>query len=92
MFQFGAIKFCRTFKNYFGHFVWIEKKRKKELRSSRVPLHEAPTQTQLNKTNSDQVTRKRVSQVSTNFLSIQSKFITQHEHIEHENFKQLSKP
>ena len=26
--QFGAIIFCRTFKNYFGQFVWIEKKRK----------------------------------------------------------------
>ena len=25
--QFGAIIFCRTFKNYFGKFVWIEKKR-----------------------------------------------------------------
>ena len=25
--QFGAIIFCRTFKNYFGQFVWIEKKR-----------------------------------------------------------------
>ena len=24
--QFGTIKFCRTFKNYFGQFVWIEKK------------------------------------------------------------------
>ena len=24
--QFGAIKFRRTFKNYFGQFVWIEKK------------------------------------------------------------------
>ena len=24
--QFGAIIFCRTFKNYFGQFVWIEKK------------------------------------------------------------------
>ena len=24
--QFGAIRFCRTFKNYFGQFVWIEKK------------------------------------------------------------------
>ena len=23
--QFGAIIFCRTFKNYFGQFVWIEK-------------------------------------------------------------------
>ena len=26
--QFGAIIFCRTFKNYFGQFVWIEKKEK----------------------------------------------------------------
>ena len=26
--QFGTIIFCRTFKNYFGQFVWIEKKRK----------------------------------------------------------------
>ena len=25
MVQFGAIIFCRTFKNYFGQFVWIEK-------------------------------------------------------------------
>ena len=24
--QFGAIIFCRTFKNYFGQFVWREKK------------------------------------------------------------------
>ena len=24
--QFGPIIFCRTFKNYFGQFVWIEKK------------------------------------------------------------------
>ena len=24
--QFGAIIFCRTFKNYFGQFVWIQKK------------------------------------------------------------------
>ena len=24
--QFSAIIFCRTFKNYFGQFVWIEKK------------------------------------------------------------------
>ena len=22
--QFGAIIFCRTFRNYFGQFVWIE--------------------------------------------------------------------
>ena len=26
--QFGAIIFCRTFENYFGQFVWIEKKEK----------------------------------------------------------------
>ena len=26
MVQFGAIIFCRTLKNYFGQFVWIEKK------------------------------------------------------------------
>ena len=26
MVQFGAIIFCRTFKNYFGQFVWIENK------------------------------------------------------------------
>ena len=26
MVQFAAIIFCRTFKNYFGQFVWIEKK------------------------------------------------------------------
>ena len=26
--QFGAMIFCRTFKNYFGQFVWIEKKEK----------------------------------------------------------------
>ena len=27
MMQFATIKFRRTFKNYFGQFVWIEKKR-----------------------------------------------------------------
>ena len=26
--KFGAIIFCRTFKNYFGQFVWMEKKEK----------------------------------------------------------------
>ena len=26
MIQFGTIKFRRTFENYFGQFVWIEKK------------------------------------------------------------------
>ena len=38
--QFGAMIFCRTFKNYFGQFVWIEKK---SHYNSRVSLHEAPT-------------------------------------------------
>ena len=37
--QFGAIIFCRTFKNYFGQFVRIEKSHF----NSRVSLHEAPT-------------------------------------------------
>ena len=37
--QFGAIIFGRTFKNYFGQFVWIEKSHY----SSRVSLHEPPT-------------------------------------------------
>ena len=32
--------FGRTFKNYFGQFVWIEKK---SHYNSRVSLHEAPT-------------------------------------------------
>ena len=40
MVQFGAIIFCRTFKNYFGQFVVIEKK---SHYNSRVSLHEAPT-------------------------------------------------
>ena len=39
MIQFGTIKFRRTFKNYFGQFVWIEKSHY----NSRVSLHEAPT-------------------------------------------------
>ena len=38
--QFCAIIFCRTFKNYFGQFVRIEKK---SHYNSRVSLHEAPT-------------------------------------------------
>ena len=38
--HFGAIIFCRTFKNTnFGQFVWIEKSHY----NSRVSLHEAPT-------------------------------------------------
>ena len=40
MIQFGTIKFCRTFGNYFDQFVWIEKKSRY---NSRVSLHEAPT-------------------------------------------------
>ena len=40
MVQFAAIIFCRTFKNYFGQFVWTEKK---SLYNSCVSLHEAPT-------------------------------------------------
>ena len=40
MVQFDNIIFCRTFKNYFGQFVWIEKK---SHYNSRVSLHEAPT-------------------------------------------------
>ena len=56
MSQFGTTKLCRTYKNYFGQFVWIEKivtiivafhfmKRplKKSHYKSRVSLHEAPT-------------------------------------------------
>ena len=39
MVQFGAILFCRTFKNYSGQFVWI----KKSHYNSRVSLHEATT-------------------------------------------------
>ena len=40
MVQFGTMKFRRTFKNYLGQFVWIEKK---SHYYSRVSLHEAPT-------------------------------------------------
>ena len=44
MVLFDTIIFCRTFKNYFGQFVWIEKKKKKKSHyNSRVSLHEAPT-------------------------------------------------
>ena len=52
MSQFGTIKLCRTFRNYFGQFfylfiylfiylLWTEKK--KSHYNSRVSLHEAPT-------------------------------------------------
>ena len=44
MFQFGTIKVRRTFKNYSGQFVWIEKK---SHYNSRVSLHEAPTKNEL---------------------------------------------
>ena len=40
MIQFGTIKFRRTFKNYFGQFVWIGKK---SHYNNRVSLHEATT-------------------------------------------------
>ena len=40
MIQFGTIKFGRTFKNYLGQFVRIEKK---SHHNSRVSLHEAAT-------------------------------------------------
>ena len=40
MVQFDTIIFSRTFKNYFGQFVWIEKM---SHYNSRVSLHEAPT-------------------------------------------------
>ena len=43
MVQFGAITFCRTFKNYFGQFVWIEKSHY----NSRVSLHEASTKNEI---------------------------------------------
>ena len=36
MIQFGTIKFRRTFKNYFGQFVWIGKISKKSHYISRV--------------------------------------------------------
>ena len=42
MVQFDTIIFGRTFKNYFGQFVYIEKK---SHYNSRVSLHEAPTKT-----------------------------------------------
>ena len=40
MVQFDTIIFGRTFTNYFGQFVWIEKK---SHYNGRVSLHEAPT-------------------------------------------------
>ena len=44
MVQYGTIKFRRTFKNYFGQFVCIEKK---SHYNSRVSLHEAPTKKEI---------------------------------------------
>ena len=46
MVLFDTIIFCRTFKNYFGQFVWIEKK---SHYNSRVSLHEAPTKKAITK-------------------------------------------
>ena len=43
MIQFGTIKFRKTFKNYYGQFVWIEKSHY----NSRVLLHEGPTKTHI---------------------------------------------
>ena len=43
MVQFDTIIFGKTFKNYFGQFVWIGKK---SHYNSRVSLHEAPTKNQ----------------------------------------------
>ena len=40
--QLGVILFCRIFKNYFGQFVWIKRKKKSHF-ISWVSLHEAPT-------------------------------------------------
>ena len=37
--QFDTIIFCRTFKNYFGQFVWIEKKKKKRKVTIIVAFH-----------------------------------------------------
>ena len=37
--HFGPIIFCRTFKNYFGQFVWIEKKKKKRKVTIIVAFH-----------------------------------------------------
>ena len=37
--HFGPIIFCRTFKNYFGQFVWIEKKEKKRKVTIIVAFH-----------------------------------------------------
>ena len=55
--QFGAIIFCRTFKNYFGQFVWIEKK---SHYNSPVSLHEAPTK------NTNSTLEKSIGNLDTN--------------------------
>ena len=42
MVHIGSIIIYRIFNNYFGQFVWIEKKKKSHY-NSRVSLHEAPS-------------------------------------------------
>ena len=63
MVQFDTIIFGKTFRNYFGQFVWIEKKvtiivafhsmkrrlKKKSHYNSRVSLPEAPTKNNIKK-------------------------------------------
>ena len=60
--QFGAIIFCRTFKNYFCQFVWIEKSHY----NSRVSLHEVPTKNLRSSDNFSEISRKN-QQFSTNY-------------------------
>ena len=70
--HFGPIIFCRTFKNYFGQFVWIEKKKKKKKKkshyNSRVSLHEAPTKNGV-------FLQKKVSVFQTSLFGTKSIFL-----------------
>ena len=59
--QFDTIILCRTFKNYFGQFVWIEKKESHY--NSRVSLHEAPTKNE--KIKRDPLLRNTLSEVGS---------------------------
>ena len=56
MVQFDTIIFCRTFKNYFGQFVWTEKK---SHYNSRVSLHEAPTKNVLQRQHTARESRNK---------------------------------